>query len=310
MTRKLVHLHAGQIWIASEPGKGSTFTFVLPVIPQTTAETIGVEVVTDSVVGNSDSPLVLVVEDDRSASDLICHHLTQGGYDVMRAFNAEQALAIAREHKPVAMTLDIMLPRKDGWQLLAELRASPETKDIPVIVVSITEDKTLGCSLGVADWLVKPVNRTQLLNALGTIITADDDKLRRVLVVDDEPATVEQITDILEQHAFSVLKAYGGQEGVDLAIEHAPDVIILDLIMPDMNGFDVVDRLKQHPGTCNIPILVFTAKDVTKEDRQRLWNRVQAISPKSAKDDLLNELERIRDGGTVGDQLQGAHRRR
>ena len=191
--------------------------------------------------------------------------------------------------------MSILLPKKGGWEVLAELKSLPETKDIPVFIVSIVEKRQLGLNLGAIEYFVKPVNKEQLIKAVRKAGVALEKEKITVLVVDDEPKTVELLTDELQAEGFNVLQAYGGQQGIDLAIEKHPDVIILDLMMPEVSGFDVVQQLRVHSEAMEIPILIFTAKDLTEEDRQRLEGHVKIIASKSGsgKEDLLRELERL-----------------
>jgi DNA-binding response OmpR family regulator len=298
LTRKLVELHGGNVIVHSQIGKGSIFTFTLPLAPirsQVLAPAMAEEeVVVPAPTRPADRmrPLVLVVEDDRSAADLLHHYLTEDGYDVVQAFTAEQAIDMARSLKPDVITLDVILPNHDGWQFLAAMKASG-LKEIPVVVVSITDDRTLGYSLGAAEWLVKPVQKEHLLDALSRILSRSGGAPERVLVIDDEPADLEYVADILEQQGVGVLRAHGGHEGIDLAIRHVPDVIVLDLMMPEVNGFEVVHRLRQHEATVRIPIVIFTAQDLNKGDWLRIRGQVQAVTRKSAKEDLLIELEKV-----------------
>jgi CheY-like chemotaxis protein len=190
-----------------------------------------------------------------------------------------------------------LLPDQDGLKVLTQLKTFPETQDIPVVVVSITENQELGFSLGAVDWLVKPAQRGDFLAAVGKAIAVTKGDPQTVLVVDDEPPTVELLTDMLTSQGFRVFGAHDGRAGIALARAKQPDLIVLDLVMPGLTGFDVVQELRRYPESREIPILIFTVKDLSSEERQRLRGSVQAVVRKGAIGDLLRELARVQAAG-------------
>ena len=200
-------------------------------------------------------PLILVVEDDQLTRELLEHQLADAGYRVAHATTGEQAVALAKELRPAGITLDILLPDGDGLGVLAQLKSLPETRDIPVIVVSITEHQELGVSLGAMDWVVKPLNRSDFLAAVRRVFARTGSKgAARVLVVDDEPPAVELLTDMLGSQGYRVLSASDGRRGIEVARAERPDLIVLDLLMPGATGFEVVRELRMHPESREIPI--------------------------------------------------------
>jgi PAS domain S-box-containing protein len=293
LTQRLVEAHGGRIWVESRVGEGSTFTFVLPGSqPASGRAPLSPPV---RVVGRDRrQPLVLVVEDDTTGRELLAHYLVENGYSVAYAGTGGEAVDLARELQPAAISLDILLPDEHGLQVLSRLRADPQTKDIPVIIVSITDDRELGLSAGAAAWLVKPVQRRQFIEALDRVMpNGSADGRRLALVVDDDADAVELASDILRQRGFEVLQAFGGNEGLSLALERLPSLIILDLSMPGVSGFTVAQQLRADPRTRQTPILVSTALDLTTAEREELLRHVQTIVPKSGAEAILQALERI-----------------
>lgn len=303
LTRRFVELHEGKIWIKSEVGQGSTFHVFLPdrERPDSTPFDIGpvdFESLDDSLAETNGAglPLVLVVEDDQRAANLLTLYLRRGGYRAQVATDGDQALEQARDLQPDAITLDIILPSLDGWEVLRALKQDETTRDIPVIIASVADDRELGFALGATDYFVKPVEREALLARLDRFAFARRSRYHEVsvLVVDDEPASADLVAGMLEPVGFNVLKASDGETGIELAAAQQPELILLDLMMPGVSGFDVVDALRADPATEHIPIIVVTAKDLTRADKERLNGRVTALLQKGtfAAVDLVDWLDR------------------
>ena len=252
-----------------------------------------------------------MVEDDTTARELLALYLVEHGYSVAHARNGAEALDLARRLLPAAITLDILLPDEHGIEVLAKLRGDPATKGIPVIIVSITDDRELGFRAGAAAWLVKPVQRHQFIEALDRVLPPGaESSPAPALVVDDDPDAVELASDVLRARGFQVLQADGGREGLALALEHSPCLIVLDLSMPGVSGFEVARQLRAHPRTRQIPILISTAMDLTPSEREELLRHVQTIVPKGGAEALLQALERLGLApGALGDAARDGGRR-
>jgi PAS domain S-box-containing protein len=295
LTRKLIELHGGRVRVESELGKGSTFRFTLPVAPGgvcNTAEELAAPPSSRPVSGGP-ALLVLVVDDDARSRDLISDYLEQSGCRAATAASGADAMRLARELKPDAITLDLNLPDGNGLRFLAKLKASPETREIPVIVVTVSERSELGFSLGAENWLVKPVQKEVLIRALDAATGNSPSAKRSILIVDDDVTAVEYLSEMVRQRGCEVRHATTGREGVALALRHTPDAILLDLVMPEMNGFEVVRALRDSPQTRNTPILIVTAADVSVAERQWLQATVQGIVSKGWQAELLTELDRL-----------------
>lgn len=306
LSKRLVELHEGKIWVESEgAGMGSKFSFTLPVAKPGTDldhETQDIEGVLAKLPASIKTPgsaekTILVVEDNPQAAQLLCIYLNEAGYDTLVATDGDEAVKMALAVKPFAITLDIMLPGKDGWQVMQELKSFPDTGSIPIIIISIVDDQSLGFNMGAIGYLVKPIDKEQLGYALKKLelATKMDGAIPRVLVIDDRPEDLRLTETILNSEGFQVLKALDGISGISKAIEENPDLIILDLLMPNMSGFDVVKALREHPQARDIPIIIITAKDLTAEDREALNSKVKSIIQKGedAKKRLMDAVRRI-----------------
>ena len=282
LARRFVELHSGRIWVESAIGRGSRFTFTLPVRVAPQPETALARTEFPVVGLAHGGPLVLVVEDDPQAAELLTLSLEGAGCRVEAARDGEEGFSKARQFHPALITLDLLLPKVDGWELLVRLKGEPETRDIPVVIVSIVDQPGKGFALGAADYLLKPVSREDLLHALQRLnLTGRRREVTTILTIDDDPLAVELLEAILTGEEFRVLKAYSGEEGLSAARQEAPALIILDLLMPGVDGFAVVERLRADPTTAAIPIVILTSKNLTLHEKERLSGEITYLARKS-----------------------------
>ncbi|MHB1661790.1 MAG: response regulator [bacterium] len=296
LTKKIIELHGGHINFESVQNEVTNFTFLLPnpleteAYPKNAFDVEKTLITTDAKTFFRDNnvkrnkPLVLVAEDDRATSEIFTINLVNSGYSVAHAYDGAEAVEKAKSLKPFAILLDIMIPKKDGWEVLSELKSDKEIKNIPVIITSIIDNKDLGFALGATDYLIKPIDRETLIHTLSQFTLTTKRKKRQVniLLIDDDPIVHKMIEKILIPEGFNLLHANSGEEGIKMAIELKPDLILLDLVMPDLDGFEVAENIKKHPVSAQIPIFIITSKDLSVEERLRLSGNIERIIGKKA----------------------------
>ncbi len=281
MVKLLAELHGGCVAAESAVAEGSRFTVWLPL---RSLEDTRVEApFSPRIQALSGSPVALVVEHDLKSAELIRLQLEAEGFEVVHAASGQEALELAERQPLSLITLEIMLPDMDGWEFLAQVRKLPALARVPIVIISIVADRNRGISLGAAAVLEKPVSRQELVDSLVELglFPVLSGKTLRVLVVDDDPAAVELVAVRLLDLASTVERAYGGRQAIAAVQRERPDLIILDLMMPEMSGFDVVEELRSHRETAGIPIMILTAMELTSDDRAKLNGYVTTVLAKT-----------------------------
>jgi PAS domain S-box-containing protein len=289
ITRKLARMMGGDVTVTSELGKGSVFTVRLPdsiEVPATTGAESSRRPAADC---------VLVIDDDATARELIADHLKSEGFAVVTASGGLEGLKLAKQVKPTVITLDVLMPDLDGWSVLAALRKDSELVDVPVIMVSILDEQRRGAALGAAGYLTKPIDRERLRRLLDRFRAPT--RPTRVLIVEDDPYQRERMRGWIESQNAIVQQAANGKEALERLQESKPDLILLDLMMPEMDGFQVVATLQKEPAWRDIPVIVITALDLDAKDRARLNSGVESVLVKETfrPADLVDRIRRITD---------------
>lgn len=281
LSRRLAEAHGGELLVSSELGVGSRFELVLPESHATTepAPARRETVAPVSSAGTS----VLVIEDDPGAVRLLRTYLESEGYEAIVAADGESGIAAARAAAPAAIILDVLLPGIDGWEVLRRLKADPGLRDVPVVVVTVVDERHVAMSLGAADYFLKPVKPEALLARLSQYTFTTKVKQRRVkvLAIDDDPQARELVVEALRPAGFDVSAAASGREGLAMAEADPPELVICDLVMPDVNGYEVVDQLRANPATRDATILILTGQELSAADRDRLNGKVSDILGKA-----------------------------
>jgi PAS domain S-box-containing protein len=287
ITRRFCKLLGGELSVHSTLGAGSTFTISIPADlpgskpPQQTATTPVemTEALQESIQDIASGSSILVIDDDPRACELIERNLTKDGFSVVTATSGEQGLRLAHDIQPAAITLDVVMPDMDGWSVLRALKADPVLRHIPVIMLTMMDDRSRGYSLGAVDYLTKPVDREQLRKTLSRYYR--DGKSSTVMLVEDDLEIRDMMARTLKKAGWDVSEAGNGQEALDLLAVKSPDLILLDLMMPVMDGFGFLAEMRVRPDLQHIPVIVVTAMDLTPDDRQRLSGQVEQVLEKS-----------------------------
>lgn len=292
ISRRFCNLLGGDISVASEVGTGSVFTFWLPVNGKDAEKAEQDHSVSQQAYGEPGGTDILLIDDDQEDYELLRRYLAKENWSLAYAANGELGLELARKLRPKLICLDILMPKMDGWSVLSAIKSDPLLKDIPVIILSVTDDKNLGYTLGASDYLIKPVSRERVVEVIDKYIAKQD---HTVLIIEDDATACEMMSKMLKKEGYAVAVAHNGREALRQLESRVPGLVLLDLMMPEMDGFQFVNELRKHPSYLSIPIVVVTAKTITSEDRLKLTGYVKQIIQKGSYDhkQLLTDIRRL-----------------
>jgi PAS domain S-box-containing protein len=294
ITARLVELHGSKLEIESQPEEGACFYFSLPLIAITPDEPSQTTIATPRA---DKAPRILVIEDNAATGQLIQSQLTSSGYDTLRCDQPERATEMAAEHRPDAITLDLLMQPVHGLEVLLQLKNDPRTSKIPVIVVTIVDQPGVGTALGADEYLVKPVDKTTLLAAVERCLNSRGGAApaRPILVVEDDASTREMIEELLTTRGYSVITAADGAQARARVAHALPELVILDLVLPRMSGFELLAEWRGSPRTADLPVFVLTSKDLTKEEEKYVRAHAESLFRKqhSWREPLMKQLERV-----------------
>jgi signal transduction histidine kinase/CheY-like chemotaxis protein len=291
LVKKFAQMMGGNAWAESTPGEGSTFILEMPArvveVDEKTALALkGIDAAIEP--GAASMGKILVIDDDATARQLLTRILEEQGYELITAESGEQGIALAKSEKPALITCDILMPNVDGWEVLQCLKDDPDTASIPVVMVSMVDDGKKGAALGAVEHLRKPVDRERLREIVARYVKTAG----KVLVVEDDPATQKIISRALGSMGVEALVANNGQEALALLESQWPELVLLDLMMPVMDGFEFLEHFRKLSGADSVPVIVVTAKDLSPKERDALTSRVTSIVEKGENyiDDLIRNI--------------------